>query len=147
MSKPFRIYTVGKMKNTSYSDQMAWRTEIANLIKNMTEQPVIFVHPPTFYNYEQKDYKSEKEIKEWELNQLKQCDILVINLDGINDSVGSHFEISTAEAINSLCNKHIYIIGVGKSKEPLHPWIELSLLRHEDNFEDAARYITEYLLI
>ena len=78
MSRIFKIYTVGKMKNISYTEQMLWRIKIANLIKKNTEEKVSFVHPPLFYNYEQKDYKSEREVKEWELNQVKQSDILAI---------------------------------------------------------------------
>ena len=147
MSKTFKIYTVGKMKDISYTKQMEWRLKIANLIKSKTEKRISFVHPPLFYNYEQKDYKSEREIKEWELNQVKQCDILIVNLDGINDSIGSHFEISAAETINTMSDKHIYIIGIGQSKEQLNPWIELSLFRQEHDFENAARYIADYLLI
>lgn len=147
MSKIFKIYTVGKMKGISFAEQMEWRLRIESLIKSRTDKTVTFIHPPFFYNYEQKDYNSEREIKEWELNQVKQCNILIVNLDDINNSVGSHFEISTAEAVNSMGNKYIYIIGVGKSKEPINPWIELSLFRNENKFEDAATYIADYLLI
>ena len=46
-----------------------------------------------------------------------------------------------------MSDKHIYIIGIGQSKEQLNPWIELSLFRQEDDFENAARYIADYLLI
>lgn len=147
MQKIFKIYTVGKMKNISFQKQMGWRNEIAALIKSKTEQPLNFIHPPMFYNYEQKDNKTEQEIKEWELNQVKNSDILIVNLDGINDSIGSHFELCTADTINSIKDKHIFIIGIGKSKEPIHPWIELCLFRQEDNYEKAAEYIVNYLLI
>lgn len=147
VQKTFKIYTVGKMKNISFQEQMEWRNDIATLIKNRTEQSLDFIHPPMFYNYEQKDYKTEQEVKDWELNQVKSSDILIVNLDGINDSIGSHFELCTAELINSIKDKHIFIIGIGKSKEPIHPWIELCLFRQEDNYEDAADYIVNYLLI
>lgn len=147
MSKNFKIYTVGKMKDVSYATQLEWRVKIANCIRQKTDKKITFIHPPLYYNYEEKGYKSEHEIKEWELNQVKNSDILIVNLDGINDSIGSHFEISAAETINSLTDKHIYIIGIGQSKEPLNPWIKLSLLRQETDFDKAAEYIADYLLI
>lgn len=48
--------------------------------------------------------------------------------------------------INHRGNKHIYVIGIGKT-ECKHPWVDLCLHRQEDNVEDAAEYIVDYLLI
>lgn len=142
-----KIYTAGKMSGLSYEEQMRWRLEIEDEVRNRTSKPVTFIHPPKFYTYSRSDFQSEKEVKDWELNQLRNCDIVVANLDDINSSVGTHFELSTVDAINSFGNKHIFIIGVGGSEEPLHPWIELSLFRKEKNFEDAADYIVRYLMV
>lgn len=145
--KTFRIYTAGKMYGLSFDEQMNWRKQIENKIRVLSDVSLQFIHPPLFYKYDEKNHQTEREVKEWELNQIRNSDIVIVSLDGVNDSIGTHFELSTADAVNSFGNKFIYIIGIGKSKEPLHPWIEASLFRKEENYADAAEYITNYLLI
>ena len=38
-------------------------------------------------------------------------------------------------------------VAIGKSDDKIHPWIELSLLRSEEDYEKAADYIVNYLLL
>lgn len=145
--REYRIYTAGKMAGLPYEKQMAWRKEIERAICDRTNKRTVFIHPPEFYSYDRTDFQSEKEVKDWELSQIMDCDVVVTNLDGINTSVGTHFELSAVDSINSISNKHIFIIGVGNSKDTLHPWIELSLHRKEASIDDAADYIVKYLLV
>ena len=148
MDKTFKIYTVGKMKGVPIEEQMSWRTELETKLCGVRRfDEVTFIHPPDYYCYEENYQQSEREIKQWELSQVRSSDILVVNLDGINDSVGAHFELAAADAVNGAGNKYIYVIGVGKSKEPLHPWIEDCLLRQEDTIDDAVEYITKYIMM
>ena len=142
-----KIYTAGKMAGLPYEKQMAWREEIENAIRDRTNKQITFIHPPKFYTYDRPDFQSEKEVKDWELNQVRNCDIVIANLDGINTSVGTHFELSAVDSINSTSNKHIFIIGFGDNEIQLHPWIELSLHRKETNIDDVADYIVRYLLV
>lgn len=145
--KEIKIYTAGKMAGLTYEEQMNWRYRIQEYIRRRTNRKITFVHPPMFYTYDSAYHKTELEVKNWDINQVRDSDIVIVNLDGVNSSVGTHFELSMVDAINSFGNKHIYLIGVGESNEVLHPWIECSLHRHEKDFEDAAEYICEYLLV
>ena len=141
----FKIYTVGKMSGLTYEEQMGWRRNIENRVRYKADVPVQFIHPPLFYGYHQKLHKTESEIKEWELNQVLSSDIIIVNLDGINESVGSHFEMGAVNAMNMFGNRHIFVVGIGDSA--VHPWIDLSFIRRESNIEDAADYIASYLLV
>lgn len=141
-----RIYTAGKMSGIPFEEQMQWRKEFENSMKTFTDKKLSFLHPPLYYNYEKLNHKTEAEIKEWELNQIRECDIVIVNLNGINTTVGTHFELGFINAINMLGTKHIYVIGIGEETN-IHPWIELSIFRHEPNIESACEYIAEYLLI
>lgn len=151
--KIFKVYTAGKMSGLSFSEQFDWRREIDRLIKDRCEDlsiptcSVRFIHPPLYYQYDKCWHQSEKEVKNWELHQVRDSDIVVVNLDGIESSVGTHFELATVDAVNSFGHKHIFVIGVGNPNQELHPWIELCLHRRESNFEDAAEYIANYLLV
>ena len=144
--KEFTIYTCGRMSGLTMPEQMSWRWEIAEAIelakpKNIS---IKFIHPPLFYNYEFDNHKNQREIKQWEIGIVKnKCDILIVNLDGINDSVGSHFEIAAADSVT---NRFIPVIGIGNS-DGVHPWILDSLLRIEEDYDSAADFIGSYLLL
>lgn len=142
-----KIYTCGKMSGISFQEQMEWRLRIEGEVKKWLDfgQGVKFVHPPMFYNYEENYQKSEREILEWEMAQVHDCDIVIVNLDGIDSTVGSHMELGAVQGINRFGDKHIFVIGLGK-EDNLHPWIKESCIRIEDDYAKAAEYIVEYLL-
>lgn len=142
----FKIYTAGKMSGTSLDKQMSWRYELEHKLKNYADgKQIKFIHPPLFYNYETDNHRTEREIKEWELNHLADCDIVVVNLEGIESSIGTHMELGFVDAINSNCAKHIYVVGIG-DESALHPWLKLSLFRCAEDINDACQFILEYLL-
>ena len=141
-----KIYTCGKMSNLSFDEQMEWRINFQLCMQSITDTPITYIHPPLYYNYEHTNHKTEAEIKVWELNQIRSSDIVIVNLNDINKSVGSHFELGFIDAINMFGNKHIYVIGVGDTSH-VHPWIELNLFRHEPDIASACQYIKDYLLV
>ena len=142
-----KIYTCGKMSGISFIEQMMWRSRIESEIKSSLDcgQSVKFIHPPLYYNYEENNHKTEREILEWEMTQVHDCDILIVNLDGIEDTTGSHMELGAVQGINRFGDKHIFVVGLGKS-DNLHPWIKESCIRIEEDYAKAAEYIVEYLL-
>lgn len=144
--EPKRIYTAGRMKGISLEEQMEWRIRLKDELEINWEKKFVYIMPPTFYNYAQKVHKTEREVKEWELSQLAKCDVMVVNLDDIEKSIGTITELATAVAVNNLTDRHIYIIGIGENKD-LHPWISDSIFRFEPDVESAAEYISDYLLI
>ena len=146
--KEYKIYTCGKMSGISFDEQMRWRKTIEKFVKEKYDgnDRVKFIHPPLYFNYEHMHHKTEKEILDWEMKQLYDCDIVVVDFNGIESTTGSHMELGAVQGINRFGDKYIYVIGIGK-EENLHPWIKETCMRIEDNYSDAAQYIVEYLLI
>lgn len=143
--KTFKIFTSGKMGGLNYGEQMAWRNQLENQLKDFSCSNVQFVHPPMFYQYSD-NIQDEIEAKEWEINQLKDSDIVVFNLSNISESIGTHIELGIIDAINSSGLKHIYTVGIGKS-DTNHPWIKQIIMHVEETVDAAAEYIRTYLLI
>jgi len=141
-----KIYTAGKMSGLTFDQQMNWRNKVEVELRQRTDKPLTFLHPPMFYNYEHNHHHTEAEVKRWELNQLRTCDIVVVDLNGIESTIGTHYELSFVDAMNMFGNKHIYAIGIG-SVRGTHPWIALSMHRVEPTIEDACDYIVKYLLL
>lgn len=144
--KTYKIYTAGKMGGLTYEQQMLWRSQIEHLVKKQTDKSVNFIHPPMFYQYGQNYHKSEREAMIWDISQIKDSDIVVVDLNTIADSIGTHIELGIAEAMNEFGYKHIHVIGIGEPNTD-HPWIPLTTLRIEPTVEKAAEYIVNYLLV
>jgi len=144
--KTFKIFTAGKMGGLDYKSQMNWRKEIENLITSVSDKSISFVHPPLYYQYKENDIKNDVESRTWEINQLIDSDIVIVDLSSISDSIGTHIELGIVEAINRMSNKNIYVVGVGKPNVN-HPWISLGIFHQEDTLEEAADYIINYLLV
>ena len=143
----FKIYTCGKMSGLSYDEQMRWRLNIQNLIQERTSKSVTFIHPPLYFNYFDNNHKSEREILEWEMAQICDCNIVLVDLTTIDDTIGSHMELGACNAINMFGGRHIFVVGIGKSQKPLHPWIEETCIRIEEYAEAAAEFVCDYLLV
>lgn len=141
-----KIYTAGKMSGLSFAEQTDWRSAFEKALLSKASRPVTVVIPPMYYNYLSQNHNSEAEVKEWDLNQIRDSDIVVVNLQGIESSIGTHFELGFINAINSFGEKHIFVVGIGNS-ENVHPWIGLSMFRCEPDIESAADYIANYLLV
>jgi hypothetical protein len=135
------------MSGISYAQQMIWRKEIQLAIGLRTNKDVTYIHPPQYYGYHEQLHKSEQEIKDWELQQVCDSDIVIVNLEDIDLSIGSHIELGAVCGANLVGSKHINVVSFGKPKENLHPWISLCCLRHEDDMNDLADYIATYLLV
>lgn len=143
--KNFKIYTAGKMSGLSYDDQMDWRRELERRVRTISDN-VVFIHPPHYYRYGVGMHQSEREAMVWNLSQLRDSDIVVVNLENIGSSIETHMELGFIEAMNQMSTKHIHLIGFGKP-DVEHPWLNEALLRREDTLEQAAAYISAYLLV
>ena len=149
----YRIYTAGKMAGLSSYDQMEWRKRIEISVRHaadivgISQSEIEFIHPPMFYQYGKTNFQSEREVKDWDLNQVRNSDIVIVDLDTVETSTGTHYELGMVDAVNSFGNKHIFVIGIGGENKVLHPWIEDTLHRREVDYDDAADYIVNYLLV
>ena len=136
------------MSGLPLAEQIGWRLKLDLFIRkyNQTDNRISFIHPPNYYNYEHKCHKTDREIIDWELKQVYDSDIVVVNFEGIESTIGTHIELGAVNGINRFGNKYIHVIGIGDETK-VHPWIKESCLRIEKNIEDAAKYIAEYMLI
>ncbi len=144
--KNYKIFTSGKMSGYSRDDQMYWSLGLEDTIREMTDKRVTFIHPPEFYETDNCSDSMEKEAREWEINQLKDSDIVVMNLGNIENSVSTLIELGILTAINNFCEKHIFVVGIGNANIN-HPWIKLGVNHIESTINEAADYIINYLLV
>ncbi len=135
------------MSGLSEQEQLEWRL-LAEKSTNDDFRRALFVNPPEYYSYFKKEHHTELEIMRWELEQIRSSDVVLLNLDGINDSVGTHIELGYINAINSTQPKTIFVVAFGGNDfKSLHPWIRESIFRHEPTMNAAINYIVDYILL
>ena len=138
MSSKFKIYLAGKMGGLSFEQMNSWRVKATELF-NQYSDDIHIINPVNYYNFEiDPNSYTEKEVKEFDLYQVKNSNIILVNLD-FPDSIGTAIELECASRFWS-----IPVIGFGTAK--VHPWIELSLTKRCTTMEEAVEYIIYFYL-
>lgn len=140
--KYVNIYLSGGMGDISYEEQMKWRLQVINAILygdygyKMTP---LFFNPPEYYNFEEKRHKTEREIFEFELNQVRKSDLIIVNFN-VPYSIGTAMELAIAK------EHHIPVIGLNKDKVDLHPWLIECCTRICDDMHELVDHVTNFYL-
>lgn len=137
-----RIYLSGGMSGLSLEEQTKWRDKIINAIKfgdYEYRKNVSFFNPPTFFNYEVQKQKTEKEVMEYELNELRHSDLVVVNFNSPK-SIGTAMELMCAY------ENRIPIVGLNIDNSELHPWLSEQCIRICDNIRELVEYIVNFYL-
>ena len=136
-----RVYLSGGMGNLNFEEQSKWRKQIIDEIKTNChyEKKPIFFNPVDYYNFTEKRHKSEKEIVEFDLNAVRNSDLIIVNFNDPN-SLGTCAELAIAY------DKHIPIVGINKDGVELHPWLECFCMRMCDSLREAVDYVVDFYL-
>lgn len=137
----YRIYLSGGMSGLSFEEQSKWRQQFKDAIKYNydTERKTYCFDPTQYYNFEEKRHKSELEIMEFDLNALRESDLVVVNFNQPN-SIGTAMELAIAR------EHRIPIIGLNKDKKEIHPWLECCCNRMCDDMRELVTHVVEFYL-
>ena len=140
------IYLAGAMSGKSFEEMNTWRVEIKNMLTHMASYydcDVKVTNPIDYYNFKEKRHKLEKEVMQFDLSLVKKSDIVIVNLNGINTSIGTSMELY--ECYRS--NIPVIAFGSDEEYENIHPWIKECITRYESNMKNTATYIKEFYMI
>lgn len=137
-----RIYLSGGMTNLSFEEQSKWRQQIQDAIKyedyHYDKKPIFF-NPVVYYNFTEIKQKSEKEIKEFELNNVRKSDLIIVNFND-EKSKGTTWELAVAQ------EHRIPIVGFGVNGKNIHPWDLDCCSRICDDLREVVEYVVDYYL-
>ena len=142
-----KIYLAGKMNGLSYEDMNAWRKEIKEKLKEITYYTTIsnvtVINPVDFYNFQEVKHQNDIEVQNFDLNHVVSSDVIVVNIDGLSDSIGTIIELHDAYYHNK-----IPVIAFGDKAEydKLHPWIKNNITRIEKDINGVVEYIRDFYL-
>lgn len=137
-----RIYLAGGMSNLTLEEQTKWRMRFQDAVKYGDydcEKKAIFFDPTQNYSIFEQEHKSEREVFEYDLYNLKRSDLVVVNFNAPK-SIGTAMELAIAKENN------IPVIGLNKDNVELHPWILECCTRVCDDFREFVEYVVKFFL-
>lgn len=137
-----RVYLSGGMGSLSMEEQSKWRSQVINAIKfgdYHCEKKPIFFNPVDYYNFTEKRHKTEREIVEFDLNAVRNSDLIIVNFNDPK-SLGTCAELAIAY------DRHIPIIGINKDGVELHPWLTEFTTRMCDDVREAVEHVVDFYL-
>ena len=135
----FKIYLAGAMSGLSKEQRNNWRISVKRAIFNYNSK-IQAINPCEYYDMDMdKDSYTEKEVKKFDLYQVRTSNIIIVNITHPN-SIGTAMELQVASDLN------IPIIAFGTPSVPVHPWILETIDKFCADIEDIINYVTQYYL-
>lgn len=132
-----KVYLSGSVKNVDNEFQ-SWRIRCQMLRQNGYYTNLDFVDPNSYFNYSNKKPITDKQCQDLFMWQIEHCDLLLLNLDYSDISVGTGMEIEHA-----YCN-NIPIIAFGSKPETWYNWAETRSTVIFKTLDEAVEYIHTY---
>ncbi len=129
------------MSNVSFEEQSRWRQKVQDAINFNydCDKKVRFFNPVNYFNFEEVRYKSEREVMEFNLNGLRNSDLVIVNFNDPK-SLGTCAELAIAYEMK------IPIVGINKDNKELYPWLECFCNRICGNIKEAVEYVVDFYL-
>ena len=87
-----KIYLSGGMTSVSFEEQSKWRNQIIDAINYNydCEKKAVFFNPVDYYNFSETRHKSEREIMEFDLNGLRNSNLVIFVILLVNKVINIH---------------------------------------------------------
>lgn len=135
------VYLAGKCRGLN-DEGKSWRNEIEVKLQTVAEwinSNIRVVDPTEYFSYSENKHKSNKQVKEFFLNKISQCDLVIVNLDDSDSSVG------TAQECQFAVDNKIPIVGFGTKN--MYEWIaEVDCQVVFDSMHEVVDYVRDYYL-
>ena len=135
----FKIYLAGGMQNLSFNEQYGWRNQVINSLNRIDDnlKRLKFINPVDYYNFTEVNYKSEREVMDFDLYHVRDSDLIIVNFNDPK-SIGTAMELMLAREMK------IPVIGLNEKNNELHPWLKECCTRICDTFEELVWYFENY---
>ena len=142
MSKELTIYLAGAMSGLTIEEMNMWRNKVNQNLRRvaaMADVKVNVINPVMYFNFDNNRHQTEMEVMKFDLSKVTSSDIVIVNMDKLNTSIGTCIECYEA------WKKGIPVLAFGSDYlwDNLHPWIQNCITRHDVNYIDTVNYIND----
>lgn len=118
--KNYTVYLaggMGKFGKDNFDEGNRWRLIFKKRLESCENMNVKAINPNDYFSFKQEPprYISQREIMEFDLNRVRNADLIVVNFNDMW-SLGTMAEIAIAY------ERKIPIIGLNETNQNLHPW-------------------------
>lgn len=141
-----KIYLAGKMGGLTFDEMNKWRCETLQKLLSLSKmfgKKINVINPVLYYNFEEKRHQTEIEVEEFDLAHVISSDIIIVNLEGLKDSIGTIIELHDAHYHHKI---PVIAFGGQELYDNLHPWIKNDITRVENNMDDVVAYIRDFYM-
>lgn len=139
--KDIQIYLAGACYNEP-DEGAEWREKATSIIQQASEwadRKVQVINPLNYFSYSENKQKSHKQVKNFYMNKIRNCDVVLVNLKNSANSCGTCMEVQFAVDHN--------IPVIGFNNENSYPWIsEVDCDVIFKTLLEAIDYIRDYYL-
>lgn len=147
------IYLAGKMSGLSKEEYTKWRNIISDElieVAHLIGAKIQVINPAEYFDFEKMDRHLEKEVMQFDLNMVRQSDIVIVNVGGISESIGTAIEVYEANRLNIPVIAYSDVLDAKKGDifDKIHPWIKeclaTKLMFHAD---DVVQYVKDFYMV
>ena len=135
------IYLAGGMSGLSFKDSNGWRAVVTMALEShgCNTGRLIIINPNDYYNFQEKTYETEREVREFDLYKLRHSDLVIVNF---NDPKS----IGTAQELAVAAEHRIPVVGLNRDGVDLHPWLQECVNRMFVSMDDLIQYVNDFYL-
>lgn len=133
---------MGKFGKEEFDKANTWRMLTKQFLENNTYNVEVHcTNPNDYFSFadDVKEYESEFEVMEFDLNRLRKSDLVIVNFNDMW-SLGTMAEIAIAY------DRKIPIIGLDVDNQELHPWQIEMTNRIFNNISELFEYLENFYL-
>ena len=140
MKNSLGIYLAGPCFNQE-DEGRAWRKKASEDIEwaaDVTGTLINVVNPLDYFSYAECKHQNDKQVKQFYLDQIKHCRLVLVNLNNTVTSPG------TAQELQYAVDNNIQIIGFGD--KDVYPWLSVDCQVAFETMDQAIDYIVDYYM-
>lgn len=138
---PVGVYLAGRCKGLE-DEGKGWRknaTDLLNQAAAWVGSDIKVFDPIKYFSYSEPKQQSHKQVKNYYLERMSKCELVLVNLNGTNFSIG------TAQEIQFAVDHNIPVIGFGDDE--VYPWIsDVDCQAVFHSLFEAVDYIRDHYL-
>lgn len=139
------IYLAGKMGGLNKNEMTKWRKFVSTELDRYSDAAnykVNVISPCDYFSFDEQRHQNEQEVMKFDLGLVHSSDIVVVNTNGLNSSIGSAIEIYEA------WKSDIPVIAYDENGDykTLHSWLKCCIARVEPCVMDMCEYIKDFYM-
>ena len=153
MSNKLTIYLAGRMGGLTKTEYNTWREVLRKKLEIAAEccnSIIQVINPADYFYFDNMEGHTDKEIMQFDLNMVRQSGIVIANVNGINESIGTSIEVYEANRLNIPVIAYSDVLDAKKGDifDKIHPWIKeclaTKLMFHAD---DVVQYVKDFYMV